>query len=218
MKKLILALLGGLLLLAGCNKREPVLYAGLESGRLDAGVFTTDNGVRMTIAGNEGNFDVRTSRRVLLSYRTHPLTGDAVEIDVQGLWDAEIIGPDPAEALPDQPGGSPLKVTDAWFSAGYLNILASYPCGDPALHATSASYTVSLKGITLRLLHEGTPGEKENDVFLCIPMEEPLRSYVEFKGPAVTYPVPLLLQWSWYTLNGGPLMLYEREGTYSPES
>ena len=218
MKRMILALLCGIFLLSGCRKSDSVIYSGLESGRIESGVFTTDNGVRMTVVGNEGKLDVNTSRRVLLSYRTHPLTGNGdVDIDVQGIWDARIVDPSPAESFPADPSGSPVQVTDAWFSAGYLNILASYPCDDPATQEISAAYMAGTDGIKLRLLHEGGVGNKQEDVFLSVPMESPANAYREIRKPLATFPVAVLLQWSWYALDNGPLMLYERKGSYSPE-
>lgn len=219
MKKMILALLSGILLLSGCHKSDSVIYSGIEAGHIASGVFTTDGGVRMTVVGNEGKLDVNTSRRALVSYKTHPLTGEnAVEIDVNGIWDAGIIVPSPVEGLPQDPSGSPIQVTDAWFSAGYLNLLASFPCDDPAKHETTASYTVGKDGIQFRLEHEGSLGDKQEDVFLCIPMEAPVNAYSESQKTLATFPVAVLLQWSWYALDSGPLMLYERKGSYAPES
>ena len=219
MKRMILALLCGVFLLSGCHKSDSVIYSGLESGQIASGVFTTDAGVRMTVVGNEGKLDVNTSRRVLVSYKTHPLTGEsAVDIDVIGIWDASIISPSPAENLPQDPSGSPVQVTDAWFSAGYLNILASYPCDDPARHETTAAYTVGTDGIKLRLQHEGTVGNNQEDVFLCVPMEAPVNAWRESRKTLATFPVAVLLQWRWYALENGPLMLYERKGSYAPES
>lgn len=219
MKRMILALLSGLFLLSGCHKSDSVIYSGIEAGHIASGVFTTDNGVRMTVVGNEAKLDVNTSRRVLVSYKTHPLTGEgAVDIDVNGIWDAGIIVPSPVEGLPQDPSGSPVQVTDAWFSAGYLNILATYPYDKLEQHETTAAYTVGTDGIRIRLQHEGTVGNNQEDVFLCIPMEAPVNAWREIQKPQAPFPVSVLLQWSWYALENGPLMLYERKGAYTPES
>lgn len=215
----LLLFLGILAVAAGCNRQESVFYSGVESGWLNSGLFKSDSGVPMTVVGNEGNLDVTTARRVLLQYQTHSLMSSGkVDIDVLGIWDAGIIDPEPAVTLPDTPSGSPLQVTDAWFSANYLNILASYPCENPSGHSTSVSYSVDTRAITIQLRHEGSTGSKSNDVFLSIPMEASVNAYRERQGALANFPVDVLLQWSWYESKDGPLKLYGRTGSYKPES
>ena len=56
-------------------------------------------------------------------------------------------------------------------------------------------------------------------VFLCIPMYEPALSfdqYAQSTGQKPARPIPVLLQWTARTLEGGPLTLQERKGKYQP--
>ena len=224
MKKLILILLP-LMLLFGCNKQDSVIYSGVEAGTIQAGVFTSDNFTKMNVVGNDGKFDVGTERRVLISFRTHPITeSNRIDIDLLGLWESTSLVPASAGAHPDGPDGSPLEVADAWFAAGYLNILASYTGTNESLHALSATYTVSESDITIRLHHDGSQdtatGGKAVELFLCIPMYDPLVSYDQYAIAAGkkqgVYPAPVLLQWTSHTIDGGPLTLFERKGSYTP--
>lgn len=224
MKKLLFTLLA-VLLLAGCIKEDSVTYSGIEAGTITSGVFISDNLTSMNIVGNEGNYDITSSRRVLVSLQTHPVTdAGRIDIDLLGLWEAIIIEPSSIDALPDAPNGSPIEVSDAWFGAGYLNILASFSGNDASLHALSASYKADENNVVIRLQHDGSKdtatGDKVVNVFLCIPMYEPLLSYdqcaIATGKKQGSYPAPVLLQWTSRTMEGGPLTLYERKGSYTP--
>ena len=224
MKKLILILLP-LMLLCGCNKQDSVIYSGVEAGTIQSGVFTSDNFTKMNVVGNEGKFDVNTERRVLISFRTLPITeSNRVDIDLLGLWESTSLVPAPVGTHPDGPDGSPLEVADAWFAAGFLNILASYTGGDESLHTLRATYSARESDITIRLHHDGSQdtaaGNKTVELFLCIPMYDPLVSYDQYAIAAGkkqgAYPAPVLLQWTSRTMEGGPLTLFERRGSYTP--
>ena len=222
MKKLILALLPVLALLGGCNKQDSYLYSGIEAGTLGGGVFTSDNGTKMTVVGNEEKFDITSTRRVLISYQTHPITDPVhIDIDVHGLLDAGILEPEHARSLPEDPSGSPCQVTDAWFSETYLNILVNFTGKEADKHTFSVAYTVDEENLTFRLGHDGSQdteaGNGTMTVFLCIPMYEPALSFDQFAqstGQKPTRPIPVVLQWTARTLDGGPLTLQERKGTY----
>ena len=226
MKKLIPALLTALVVLAGCHKQDSYTYSGIEAGSIASGVFTSDNGTRMNVVGNEGKYDVTTARRVLVSYETRPLTDPArTDIDILGLLDAGILQPGHVDTLPEDPSGSPLQVSDAWFSKEYLNILATFDGKDAGKHTFIASYLVDEKGISIRLDHDGTQdtaaGNEPLSIFLCIPMYEPVLSYdqhAQSSGKKPVYPAPVLLQWTARTLEGGPLTLLERKGSYQPSA
>ena len=224
MKKLIPALLSALVFLAGCHKQDSYTYSGIEAGSIASGVFTSDNGTRMSIIGNEGRFDVTTARRVLVSYETRPVTEPSrIDIDILGLLDAGILQPGHVDTLPEDPSGSALQVSDAWFSKEYLNILATFDGKDPGKHTFTATYLVDEKGISIRLDHDGAQdtvsGKEPLSIFLCIPMYEPTLSYDQYAqslGKKPMYPAPVLLQWTARTLEGGPLTLLERKGSYQP--
>ena len=223
MKKLILCILMPVLLLAACNKQDSVTYSGIEAGTLASGVFTSDNGTKMTVVGNEGKFDVTTSRRVLISYETHPVTDmDHIDIDLLGLLEAGILPADRVSAVPGDPDGSPLQVSDAWFSADYLNLLIAFEGEDPAKHTFTADYAADDKGIVFRLHHDGTQDPstgKALSVFLSIPVYEPVLVYEQSAlavGIKAPYPAPVTLKWTARTLDGGPLSVYERQGSYTP--
>ena len=226
MRKLILLLLPVLALAASCHKQDSYTYSGIEAGTIDTGVFMSDNGTRMTIVGNEEKYDVSSPRRVLISYETRPVTDpDHISIDILALLDAGIIHPVHARSLPSDPTGSPLQVSDAWFSDGYLNILATFEGKEPDKHFFGASYTADEKSITFRLDHDGdkdtVTGNTPLSIFLCIPMEEPARTfdnYVMSHSLKPIHPIPVLLQWTARTLEGGPLTLLERKGSYQPSS
>ena len=226
MKKLILALLPALVLWTGCHKQDSYTYSGIEAGTIASGVFTSDNGTRMTIAGNEGKYDVSSSRRVLISYETQPVTDpDHISIDILALLDAGILHPVHVRSLPSDPTGSPLQVSDAWFSGEYLNILATFDGKEPDKHTFGASYTADEKNITFRLSHDDNQdtvtGNTPLSIFLCVPMYEPVLTYdqtFQAVGKKPVYPAPVLLQWTARTLEGGPLTLLERKGSYQPSS
>ena len=222
MKKLLFALLLGLIL-PGCASKDPVTYTGFEAGTVSGGVFTTDNDVRMTIVGNQGKFDVSSARRVLISYETQALAGsDAMDIDVLGLWDAIIVPSEAADAVQEGTPDTPIQVTDAWFNAGYLNILASFKGTAPEKHPLTAACTAALEGITLRLYHDGTddPSDQMMDIFASIPLQDAVTAYehqFQAVGKKAVYPVPVLFQWTWYALNeSGPVRQYEKKGNYAP--
>ena len=224
MKKLILTLLPALLLLGACNKLNTITYTGIEAGTISAGVFTTDGGTAMTVVGNEGKYDVTSSRRVLVSYESRPVTDpEHIEIDVLGLLDAGILPPQRVEALSEDPDGTALQVSDAWFSKDYLNVLANFAGKDAAKHSFTATYTVDEKGLVVRLLHES---QQDTDAgalscFLSLPIYDPILAYDQIaksSGIKAPYPADVTLQWTSTTLDGGPLTLYERRGSYTPAS
>ena len=223
MKKLIFTLLLPLLLLSGCNKQDSVTYTGLEAGTMDSGVFTSDSETKMNVVGNEGNYDVRSARRVLIQFQTHPVTdSDRIDIDLLGLLDAAIVLPDKVDVLPDDPDGSPVQVSDAWFSTQYLNILISFPGTDASKHAITSSFTVSERGVFVRLHHDAATdtasGDKVISAFLSVPLYDLQQSYEAFarsQGKKIgDYPMPVILQWTARTLENGPLSIYERKGSY----
>ena len=223
MKKLILCLLLPALLLAGCNKQNAVTYSGIEAGTLDSGVFTSDNGTRMTVVGNDQKYDVSTSRRVLISYETHPVTDtDHIDIDILALLEAGILPADRVNAIPGDPDGAPIQVSDAWFSADYLNVLIAFEGEDPTKHAFTADYAADEKGIVFRLHHDASQepsSSKALSVFLSIPVYEPVLVYEQCAaavGLKAPYPAPVTLQWTALTLDGGPQSVYERQGSYTP--
>ena len=221
MRKLIPVLLSVLFLMVSCNKQDSFIYSGIEAGTITSGVFTSDNGTRMTVVGNEGKFDVSTSRRVLISYETRPITDPTqISIDLLGLLDASILQPSHEEILPVDPSGSPLDVTDAWFSREYLNILATFEGKDADKHTFTADYTASEKGLSFRLYHDGTQdsaaGDSHLNVFLCIPMDEPVQSYAPYAQDAGT--IQILLQWTTRTSDGSSLTLHEKKGSYQPSA
>ena len=226
MKRLIRHILfPGLLLLSACNLTNSVVYTGMEAGTMDSGVFTSDSNTKMTVVENKGNFDVRTARRVIVTYETLPVTDpDRIEIDLQGLMDAAIILPDAVESLPDAPDGSPIQVTDAWFCADYLNILLSFPGVDASKHALTASAMTDDDGVKVRLHHDATTdtsaGNKVISAFLSIPVHDLQDSYKAYAlsigQKQAIYPMPVILQWSARTMEGGPLAVYERKGSWSP--
>ena len=92
MRKLIPVLLAALVFFAGCHKQDSYTYSGIEAGTLSAGIFTSDNGTQMAIVGNEGKYDVSSTRRVLISYETEPVTDPSrISINLLGLLDAGIL-------------------------------------------------------------------------------------------------------------------------------
>ena len=172
--------------------------------------------------GNEEKFDITSTRRVLISYQTHPITDPVhIDIDVHGLLDAGILEPEHARSLPEDPSGSPCQVTDAWFSETYLNILVNFTGKEADKHTFSVAYTVDEENLTFRLGHDGSQdteaGNGTMTVFLCIPMYEPALSfdqYAQSTGQKPERPIPVQLQWTARTLEGGPLTLQERKGSY----
>ena len=214
-----------LFLLPACSDGNYVIYSGMEAGTMDAGVFTSDENSKLNVVGNEGNYDVRTSRRVLISYETHQITDpNRIDIDLKGLLDAAIVLPDAVETLPEDPDGSAIQVTDAWFGGGYLNILISFPGTDASKHAITSSFNTGEDGVTLRLHHDASTdtaaGNMAISTFLSVPIYDLRQSYEAYalsQGlKQAEYPMPVILQWSARTLEGGPLTVYERKGSYTP--
>lgn len=226
MKRLIFTLLAGsLLLLAGCNQKDAVTYSGTESGFIEQGIFTTDNDVKMTVVGNTQKHDVTTPRRVLLAYRTQPVTdADHIDIDVLGLLAAIILDPSSAASLPDTPDGESITLSEAWFGGGYLNLYATFKGKESAQHTCTATYKADEDGITIRFLHESTetlsPGATDGfNAFFSVPMDDAMLSWehaCQAVGKKVAYPVTVTLQWTDYVLDNGPLTLYEKKGSYTP--
>ena len=220
MKKLLPLLVAVLLLPWACRKQDSPVFTGAESGQMKGGVFTNDTGVSMTIDGNEEGYDIRTPRRVLATYRMHPLRNPGgVVIDV-------VFEPDPAGALPEEAAGRPVLVTDAWFSGGYLNILAGAADGE---HGFSAAYSVEARGIILRLLDEGSPRQTDREtalgLFLSIPMAGALQAYdllLASLGQDIGTAVPVFFQWTGYRQDGEQTadepVLFQKEGTFRPSS
>ena len=206
------------------DTEQAVCYSGIEAGTIASGIFTSDGGTKMTVVGNDRKYDVMTARRVLVSYETRPITDPAhIDIDILGLLDAGILQPGHVDTLPMDPTGSPLQVSDAWFSKEYLNILATFDGKDAGKHTFTATYLVDEKGISIRLDHDGTQdtvsGKEPLSIFLCIPMYEPVLSYDQYaqsSGKKPVYPAPVLLQWTARVTESGPLSVYERKGSYSP--
>ena len=225
MKKLIAFLLLAAVLTAGCNKKDSVTYSGIEAGTLGSGVFTSDIGTRMYVVSNESNLDVSRSRRAVIQYETHPITDpNHLEINLISLLDAIIREPSPADALDNNPAGSPIEVADAWFSGGYLNLLVGSEGKDYDKHLCSAAYMVNNDGIVIRLLHQNDEGKTSAansplKAFLSLPMNELQQAYEQHAksiGKKQTFPVTVTLQWTSTTLDGGSLTLNERKGSYSP--
>ena len=146
-----------------------------------------------------------------------------ISINLLGLLDAGILQPVHVRSIPADPTGFPLEISDAWFSDKYLNILATFDGKDPGKHTFTATYLVDEKGISIRLDHDGAQdtvsGKEPLSIFLCVPMYEPTLSYDQYAqslGKKPMYPAPVLLQWTARTLEGGPLTLLERKGSYQP--
>ena len=227
MKRLILPILLPILLflLPACSDGNYVIYTGMEAGMMDSGVFTSDENTKLNVVGNEGNYDVRSPRRVLISYETHQITDpNQIDIDLKGLVDAAIVLPDPVETIPEDPDGAAIQVTDAWFGGGYLNILISFPGADASKHAITSSFNTGEDGVTVRLHHDASTdtatGNKAISAFLSIPvydLQEAYEAYARSAGQQkAIYPMPVILQWSARTMEGGPMSVYERKGSWSP--
>ena len=227
MKRLILPRLLPILLflLPACSDGNYVIYTGMEAGMMDSGVFTSDENTKLNVVGNEGNYDVRSPRRVLISYETHQITDpNQIDIDLKGLVDAAIVLPDPVETIPEDPDGAAIQVTDAWFGGGYLNILISFPGADASKHAITSSFNTGEDGVTVRLHHDASTdtatGNKAISAFLSIPVYDLQASYEAYARSIgqqkAIYPMPVILQWSARTMEGGPMSVYERKGSWSP--
>ena len=214
-----------LFLLPACSDGNYVIYTGMEAGMMDSGIFTSDENTKLNVVGNEGNYDVRTSRRVLISYETHQITDpNRIDIDLKGLLDAAIVLPDAVDTLPEDPDGTAIQVTDAWFGGGYLNILISFPGTDASKHAITSTFNTGEDGVTLRLHHDASTdtatGNKAISAFLSVPVYDLQQSYEAYARSIgqqkAIYPMPVILQWSAHAMEGGPLAVYERKGSWSP--
>jgi hypothetical protein len=225
---IICALAAVFLMLAGCTKKDSVTYSGLEAGKIGSGIFTTDNGVEMKVVGNDRKYDVTTERRVLVDYTTRPgLEAKPVDIDVNVLWDALMVPTCSSDLLPKETSDAPIRISSAWFNAGYLNVLASVKCKDLSQHMVLAAYAATAEGITLRLYHDAkieqsaTSGSAQ-DIFACVPMSDIAVAYehcCQAVGKKPLSSIPVLLQWTWYALDEmGPVTLYERKVTYNPSA
>ena len=225
---IICALAAVFLMLAGCTKKDSVTYSGLEAGKIGSGIFTTDNGVEMKVVGNDGKYDVTTERRVLVDYTTRPgLEAKPVDIDVNVLWDALMVPTCSSDLLPKETSDAPIRISSAWFNAGYLNILASIESKDVSRHLVLAAHTVTAEGITIRLYHDATIEQSAasrtvRDIFACVPMDGITVTYehcCQAVGKKPLSSIPVLLQWTWYALDEkGPVTLYERKVTYNPSA
>ena len=228
MKKLIntiWAFAAVFLVLAGCTKKDTVTYSGLEAGNIGAGIFTTDNGVEMRIVGNDGKYDVNTERRVFVDYTTRPgMNAKPIDIDINVLWDAMMVPLCTPELLPKETSDDPIRISSAWFNAGYLNILASVEGKSAADHLVMAAYTVTAEGITFRLYHDSKLDRPAvffatRDIFACVPMDDVTVAYehcCQAVGKKPLSSIPVLLQWTWYALDEkGPVMLYEKRVSYN---
>ena len=94
------------------------------------------------------------------------------------------------------------------------------------MHTLNAAYSASESEIVIRLRHDGSQdtatGDKVVDLFLCVPMDEPIASYdqqaISSGKKQGSYPASVLLQWTSYNQEGGPLTLFERKGSYTPSA
>jgi len=224
MKRLILSILIPAILLCSCRKQEDAIFSGTEAGNIQAGIFITDDGIKMTVVGNDNGFDINSARRVLIAYETRSvLEAGNTNIDLHRLWDAQIVTPVLSDGNPEDTADTPVQITDAWFSANYLNIVAAFPASDPALHSFTAAYSADAAGSSIRLYHDGTEDTASDaatqTAFISIPMESVRAAYEQAasgQGRTVAYPMPVLLQWTWYRQEGGQPTLLEREGSYTP--
>ena len=219
MRRLALAVLSLVLLLGGCRKDGFVPYFGQEMGQFLSGSILTDEGVKLVIGGNPENYDIRTDRRVLVRYQTTAIgTDGSYTIDLQELWDAAVSEPVPASEPIGLVSDDPVRIGDAWFSGGYLNMTVSYACIDPALHSFRMSFDNDGKRAVLRLYHdarETVPSDTEpKQACLSFPMEAVAAAFPSDKSK--TTAIPVLLQWRWYEDNdpSRQTVLYGEESTY----
>lgn len=227
MRKVLLLMIVPLLL-TGCRKEGFVPYAGMETGQVRSGVILTDNGVRLVVDANPGNYNLTTDRRVVVSYKTTAFDGaDTYRIDLEELWETSYIEP-----LAEPTGETyedPVRIDQAWFSGGYLNVDVAYSGTLPLNHLFPAAYEI-VDGKVFFIIKHGarndtTPKDPLLRSFLCFPLETLTKEYLDLnpdvakkKNPAI----PFVLQWHWYALDGDniqdEIILYEKEGTYFPAS
>ena len=221
MRKTLPLLLTLLLLAAGCRKEGFVPYSGQEMAQVLSGTLTTDEGVKLVVDGNSGNYDVNTSRRVLVRYQTTSLgTDGSYTIDLQELWETTVANPFPASDPVGVVTDDPVRIDEAWFSGGYLNLRVAFPAVDPALHDFPMSYAIDGKKAVLRLYHdarENVPSNAElKQAFLCFPLKDVTSAYPAPSDGSKTWVIPVLLQWRWYDREEDTqtVILYEKEGSY----
>ena len=176
MRRFVLAILPLVLLLGSCRKDGFVAYSGQEMGRVQNGTILTDEGLKLVVGGNPENYDIRTDRRVMIRYQTTDIGSDGTyTIDLQELWETVVSDPIPASEPVGLVSDDPVRIADAWFSGGYLNMTVAYAATDPALHTFPMSFDNDGKRAVLRLYHdarETVPSDAElKQACLCFPME-----------------------------------------------
>lgn len=222
--RLVLLLVALLPLLSGCNKQDLNYFTGFEAGVIDAGRFTSDNGISMKIERNQERFDIQTPRRVLLSYETTSFEEHAgITVAPLDILDAVVTPPVPEADIPEDAEDTPTTIANAWFSGGYINILASVDASDAALHTFTLAFTVNANETVLRLRHDSTDdtttAKKARNVFLSFPMNDVVQAFDLFRislGMEILSPVPVLFQWTGYEQKGGPAVLIQKEGSFTP--
>ncbi len=221
MRKILPLLLTLLLLAAGCRKEGFVPYSGQEMAQVLNGTFTTDEGVKLVVDGNAGNYDIHTARRVLVRYQATAIgTDGSYTIDLQELWETTITDPFPASDPVGVLSDDPVRIDEAWFSGGYLNLTVAFPAVDSALHDFPLSFAIDGKKAVLRLYHdarEDVPSNVElKQACLCFPLKDITAAYPAPSDGSKTMVVPVLLQWRWYGQeeDAQTVILYEKEGSY----
>lgn len=221
MKRVLLLLLILLLLAPGCRKNGFVPYSGKEMGQVVDGSILTDEGVKLVVDGNTGNYDIHTARRVLVRYQTTAIgTDGSYTIDLQELWETTLSDPTPASDPVGVVSDDPVRLDEAWFSGGYLNLSVAFPAVNPALHSFPMSFAIDGKEAVLRLYHdarEEVPSNAElKQACLCFPMKAITAAYPAPSDGSKSFLVPILLQWRWYGQNedAQTVILYEKESSY----
>ena len=222
--RLVLLLVALLPLFSGCNKQDLNYFTGFEAGVIDAGRFTSDNGISMKIEQNQERFDIQTPRRVLLSYETTSFEEHAgISVAPLDILDAVVTPPVPETDIPEAAEDTPTTISNAWFSGGYMNILASVEASDAALHTFSLAFAVNANETVLRLRHDSSndssTAKKARNVFLSFPMNDVVQAFDLFRislGMEILSPVPVLFQWTGYEQKDGPAVLIQKEGSFTP--
>ena len=221
MRKILLAILSLSLLLSGCRKDDFVSYSGMEMGQVRSGSILTDEGVKLIIGGNSENYDIQTDRRVLFRYQTTEIGSDgSYTIDLQELWETTVSEPIPASDPVGLVSDDPVRIFDAWFSGGYLNLTVAYAGIDPALHAFPLTFENDGKRAVLRLYHdvqETVPaGTELKKACLCFPMEAVTATFPAPADKSKTVVIPILLRWRWYEDDdtSRQTVLHEKQGGY----
>ena len=224
MRKVLLFLLVSLIL-SGCRKEGFVPYTGLETGQVRNGVIVTDNGVNLVVDANPGNYKLTKDRRVVVSYKATASDGpDTYRIDLEELWETSRIEPiaEPSGEHYDDP----VRIDEAWFSGGYLNVDVSYDGTEPSLHLFPATYEIADGKILFHIMHESREDHSAKNYlrsFLCFPLEALTKDYMDRNPEAAKKnnpPIPFLLRRRWYEIKDDnpqdKIILYEKEGTYIP--